>query len=168
MLCQNCKKAEASFHQLDLEDDKWVQRHVCEQCALGTAPKGPAPLAKSLGVIGKILIEATEETPEAECSDFSCPGCGLAYPTFLKQRRLGCGRCYETFRSDVEQIFQRVQEHTNHRGKVPGRPAASPPAPLELERLRSNLQRAIEEERFEEAALYRDKIRLLAEDREGA
>lgn len=168
MLCQNCKKAEASFHQLDLEDDKWIQRHVCEQCALGTTPKGPPPLAKSLGVIGKILIEATSESPGSSDEEFACPGCGLAYTTFLKQRRLGCARCYEAFHSDVEQIFRRVQEHTNHRGKVPGRPAAAPPAPLELERLRSNLQRAIEEERFEDAALYRDKIRRVSEEDESA
>ncbi|MCA8972563.1 MAG: UvrB/UvrC motif-containing protein [Planctomycetes bacterium] len=164
MLCQKCNKAVATYHQLDLEDGTWVQRHVCEQCALGVelAP----PPAKALGSIGKILIEATVEPRVDPEDEFSCPGCSMSYSTFRKQRRLGCQRCYETFHSDLVQIFRRVQEHTNHRGKVPGRPNATPPAPLELERLRSNLQRAIEEERFEDAALYRDKMRRLTDDTE--
>ncbi len=162
MLCQKCNKVQATYQQLDLENGKWVQHHVCEQCALGT--DAAPPPAKTIGVIGKLLIEASEVARPSPEGEMTCPGCGLDHASFRRQRRLGCGRCYETFHDDLLQIFRRVQEHVNHRGKVPGRPAASAPAPLELERLRANLQRAIEEERFEEAALYRDKMRRLTEE----
>ena len=163
MLCHNCKKVEASYHQLDrLEDGSWVQRDLCEPCyleATGTAPAAAKPVSKLLST--KIELGAAKQEGE-----FSCPGCGLAYSTFLRVRRLGCERCYQTFRSDVERIFRRVQAHTNHRGKVPGRPRATERPPAEMDELRSKLQRAIEDERFEDAALFRDKMRRLSEGRE--
>lgn len=163
MLCHVCKKLEATYHQLDrLEDGSWIQRDLCEECY--HAATGSAPVAK---VTKKVLLETKIELgATSKEDDFACPGCGLAYSTFLKQRRLGCERCYQTFRSDVERIFRRVQQHTNHRGKVPGRPRPTEHAPAQLDELRSKLQRAIEEERFEDAALFRDKMRRMSEGRE--
>ncbi len=38
------------------------------------------------------------------------------------------------------------------------------PSPIELRRLRENLQRAVEEERFEDAAGYRDKLQQLSDE----
>jgi protein arginine kinase activator len=94
----------------------------------------------------------------------ACPGCGLTHEQFQAGRRLGCARCYDVFAAELEQIFHRVQDEAVHRGKVPGRPRTAPPSPLELRRLRECLQRAVEDERFEEAARFRDQINKLSRD----
>lgn len=163
MFCQICKKEQATVQQLEKhEDGEWAYCQMCEKCALAAEAGSSATHP-----VGKMLIEGAKKKAAASKSTpgdaFACPGCGLAYAIFSKQRRLGCGLCYDSFRSDVEQIFRRVQQHTNHRGKVPGRPQREVRPSAELDELRSKLQRAIEEERFEDAALFRDKMRRLTE-----
>lgn len=173
MFCEDCHENEATIHKLDLVDGTWVERHTCAPCALGgsdptslssqfEALSGqPATPGKIIQFFGELLNKSGEAEP---WTSGQCPGCGLAFEQFQQHRRLGCARCYDTFVKELEAVFLRVQECVTHRGKVPGRPHCAPPSPGELRRVRENLQRAIEEERFEDAALYRDKLRKMSDD----
>ena len=167
MLCQTCKQTQATTHILEKTAEGWSQRNVCENCALGIDP-----LAGSQLTSGKVVKLFTElfgkgeagvgEAIDAELADnVRCPGCDLSYEQFRANRRLGCSRCYEIFKSDVERILLKVQDHVKHRGKVPGHPQQRRIPNAELDQLRNKLQQAIQEERFEDAALFRDKMKEL-------
>ena len=173
MICQVCQQAKAAVHTLDLQGGQWVQRHYCQKCALGGSQEAASDAGKVIKFFGQILAQAGKSPSEllqqitaAEATGGECRGCGMSYEQFQHARRLGCARCYEEFAHDLEQIFLRVQEEAAHRGKTPGRPRGSMPSPMELRRLREHLQRAVEEERFEEAARFRDQITKLSKDLE--
>ncbi|MEZ5989228.1 MAG: UvrB/UvrC motif-containing protein [Planctomycetota bacterium] len=169
MRCQICQKNPATIHVLDLVGTEWVGRWTCEDCARGEGADGGQDPLKVIKFFGQILggQAATAPLGKGTASGDACPGCGMTYEQFQQTKRLGCPRCYETFQVDLEQIFMRVQENVLHRGKVPGRPKTAPPTPLELRRLHEQLGRAVEEERFEEAARLRDKIQELSRGDEG-
>ncbi|MAE76390.1 MAG: hypothetical protein CMJ85_05955 [Planctomycetes bacterium] len=163
MLCQNCQQAQATIHSLDKDGSDWVAHHHCEKCAMSGGPEASVEPGKIIKLFGDYLAQADSPAPTLD-KDTACAGCGLGYEQFQQSRRLGCARCYETFAPDLEQIFLRVQERTMHKGKAPGRPQTSMPSPLELRRLRENLQQAVDEERFEDAAGYRDKLQQLSDE----
>ena len=163
MRCQICQSKQAVIHSLDLIENQWVQRYLCEDCANEPSPKTVPDPFKAMKVFGQILSQQVIDSVSTADTSRVCPGCGMDYEAFQRLKRLGCSRCYETFQTELEQIFLKVQEQVIHKGKVPGRPDRAPPSSLDIRRLKEKLARAIEQERFEEAALFRDKIRQLAE-----
>jgi protein arginine kinase activator len=47
---------------------------------------------------------------------------------FRGKGRLGCPRCYDTFRQELMPLLQRIHEAQSHRGRLPAtRPAARRP-----------------------------------------
>ncbi|MDP6685326.1 MAG: UvrB/UvrC motif-containing protein, partial [Candidatus Omnitrophota bacterium] len=95
-----------------------------------------------------------------------CPRCGLTYEDFKKVGRLGCGECYTAFKEVLLPLLKRIHGSTQHYGKAPQnfqKPKPSIPAPSKskngLQELKDKLQKAIQNEEFEEAAKLRDKIR---------
>ncbi len=111
-------------------------------------------------------LQASElQSPENLATDQShregpvCPGCHLTSTEFRLRGRLGCPRCYEVFRNSLLPLLERVHDSTSHRGRFPGRSAKAPQPAVNLSELRLRLSRAIEKERYEEAAALRDAIR---------
>ena len=188
MRCQLCQKNKAEIHSLEKVNGEWLQQSICEQCAAGQQGQGSHPgqlppggskifqffgqilsNAQATGSAGKVpetvgeLLENWSPDEDSE-TERSCPGCGMSFERFQELRRLGCSRCYEVFRAELEQIFGSVHSSVQHVGKTPGRPRQAMPSAHEITTLKEKLDTAIREERFEEAAMYRDKLRELLED----
>lgn len=135
--------------------------HLCEGCAAekGMEPglgAGDFPLASFLAQMGASRQSDAGEAPG------SCTYCGLHLEEFKKAGRLGCPHCYVTFEPHLRGLLRRLHGSTQHVGKI-----YLPPDPTEAERkerlagLRRRLDRAVDEEDFERAALLRDQIRSL-------
>jgi hypothetical protein len=58
-------------------------------------------------------------------------------------------------------MLKNMHRGSVHTGKVPARLAQDRRRSLEMTALQSGLQKAVDEEKFEEAAIFRDKIRRL-------
>ena len=90
-----------------------------------------------------------------------CPQCGITYDEFNRVGRFGCGQCYETFNSEIDPLLQRIQGSSEYEGTVPSRGTNVFKAKYEVKRLRHQLDTAVQAEKFEEAAILRDKIKEL-------
>ena len=90
----------------------------------------------------------------------ACPGCGTTAGEFKVSGRLGCARCYETFKGALLPVLERVHDATSHRGRMPG-PVAPRTDDNRASKLRRLLAEAIDAERYEEAANLRDKLQEL-------
>jgi protein arginine kinase activator len=165
MLCENCKKNEASIHLTQIQNNEMTTRHLCESCAesmgLSSGPAASAPLADFIAQMGKSI--AAETVAQAG----TCPSCGQTLADFKRSGRLGCARCYHTFDVSLRGLLRKLHGGTQHSGKV-----YLPPDPSETDRtarvvsLRRSLSRAVEAEDFERAAALRDQIRKLETARE--
>ena len=159
MLCELCKQAQATVHLTEIVNEQMTELHLCEACANQKGAQveshfGLSDLLSGLADFGK-----TQE-PE-EVSVKACPTCGMTYDDFRKVGRLGCADCYTTFKRSLGSLLKRIHGSPIHIGKSPVRRLLPPKAKVELSDLKRKLERAIEQEAFEDAASLRDQIRKM-------
>ncbi len=75
---------------------------------------------------------------------------------------VGCRVCYETFHDVLTPLLQQLHGSSHHAGKVPQRTEQKLRQQLDL--FKEQLKEAIQEERFEEAAVLRDRISHLRQE----
>jgi protein arginine kinase activator len=112
------------------------------------------------------MAEFGKPSKEAEAVAVKCPDCGLTYADFKKIGRLGCGECYAAFRKYLAPLLKRIHGSSQHMGKTPFKAGKATKKKMDMQDLRTKLQRAIEAEEFEEAARIRDQIKELQNSKE--
>lgn len=163
MKCENCRKNEASVHLTQIHEGEKVQLNLCKECARKKGFSNPLddvpfPLAEFLAG----MVKETAGESGTRVGDLTCSSCGMQFAEFSRVGRFGCGRCYKSFEKPLEDLLRRIHGSTIHRGRTP-RSRAGAMAPLAEEiRLKEELRRAIQEEKFEDAAAIRDRIRTLS------
>jgi protein arginine kinase activator len=90
-----------------------------------------------------------------------CPACEFVYSEFKKSGRFGCPECYAAFETQLIPLLRQVHGSTQHEGKTPKRLGPKAVIRKELMDLKEELSRAILDERYEDAATIRDRIRAL-------
>jgi len=165
MICQACGKKTATTHIKTIVNGKLTQYHLCSDCA---REKGYGNLFSSWDLdFGNMLgglIGGGRQPVEVR----RCEKCGSSFEDISKTGKLGCAECYKTFRSQLLPLIQRVHGTTKHKGKVPGGSALRitdeknqmmPVKESPLEEKKRLLQKAIEAQEFEQAAVLRDEIK---------
>ena len=165
MKCGVCAKREAVVAYTHIVDDVKQTLLLCHQCASEKNIKvqiAPAIQAKDAPVLVKeIKIELAKLAGAEGDGGVRCPTCEMSYGEFKKIGRLGCPHCYDVFAPQLEHLLKRIHGDNRHRGKGSMEAAQSAPVAEELERLREKLAQAVAAEAFEEAAQFRDRIRVL-------
>ncbi len=164
MLCDICGKNPATVHLTEIIDDAMNELHLCEGCARAKSVQMEQQFGLNDLLAGLADFERPEEDKEAV--SLKCPNCGFTYTDFKKIGRLGCSECYTTFRKYLGPLLKKIHGSLLHFGKCPVGTAKAPKPSVDLGALRCNLQKAIENEAFEEAAKLRDQIKNL-ENKEG-
>ena len=158
MLCELCKQSQATVHLTEIINDQMTELHLCEACANQKGAQVESHFGLSDMLSGLADFSKTQE-PE-EVSTKACPSCGMTYDDFRKVGRLGCADCYPTFKRSLGSLLKRIHGSPIHVGKSPVRLIKpGKVAKTELLDLKKKLERAIENEEFEEAARLRDQIR---------
>ena len=81
--------------------------------------------------------------------------------------KFGCSDCYATFKDDILDIVRRVQGgQFEHVGKVPQSSYHKLALKKKIEEKNQYLQKLIDEQDFEQAAIIRDEIKALREEGE--
>ena len=158
MLCEECGKNQAEVLVTTVVNGQSATRHLCRECLRKyQAGDLQAVLAAILSAMAGKLQEADEETP-----DIVCPKCGETYAEFQKTGMLGCAECYAAFRRELTPLITRVQGRTQHAGRRPPVSEEEQARQTRMEALRAQMEAAVAEENFEEAARLRDELRAIA------
>jgi protein arginine kinase activator len=168
MICDVCAKNPATVHLTEIIDEQMNELHLCEECARHKS----AAMEQQFGLSDLLAGMADFEKPsskEEELVTIKCPSCGLTYADFKKIGRLGCGECFNVFRKYLAPLLKRIHGSNQHIGKNPVKTKA--PAKLYkkkagLSELKNQLQKAIQQEAFEEAARLRDQIKEMEAKKE--
>ena len=164
MQCERCGEREAVIQFTKVEKDDVRVLQLCEPCAadqgVDTTPAAPAPLVDFLAQIGRGVAD--------DAAPGGCPSCGLKAAPHQPIGRLGCATSYTHFEQHLRSLLRRLHGGTQHAGKVAvSAGGAEPDHKARARSLRRSLQRAVDSEDFEHAAVLRDQIRRLEADEEG-
>lgn len=159
MLCDDCRKNEASYHEVREINGYRTDVHLCSLCAQkrGVGMRNDDLFNSLLGGFGFQSIASNRGS--AVCSK-----CGHTLDDYYDSGLLGCSACYDEFASFILPTLKNAQAKVSHLGKKPGMKKYVNKNP-EYEKLKEQLAKYVEAEEYEKAAEVQEKIRKL--EREG-
>lgn len=174
--CDVCQAKEAEVFLTQIVGGKMQKVNLCKTCSKDRGVDDPTGFALTELLAG--LGTSTEtETPAvvhgvSESSGggerttvvtaTKCPVCGFTQADFKKTGRLGCSECYQTFSESLGSLLKAMHKGTNHTGKMPVAHARRLEITERMQTLQDDLQKAVLEEDYENAASLRDQIKRLS------
>jgi protein arginine kinase activator len=149
--CGRCAKP-AVHHITEILEGEVKALHLCETCIKDYLDNPESTETESEEV------ETESDPNEAETV---CESCGITFKEFRSRGRLGCGECYNAFRTELLQLIENIHSSDTHCGKIPKREPQTSQIQFDLARVRTELREAIEREDYEDAARLRDKLKSL-------
>ena len=153
MLCEKCKKKNATVLYKQTVNGVSEQLALCAECAnqisLGS-------FAEDFNFFGTMFDKRPKSTPDKVCTL-----CGSTYEQIAREGKVGCAKCYEIFADRLGPSIERIHGNSRHVGRKPKGAAERDQKKEQLDALRKQLSDAIAEENFEQAATLRDQIRAL-------
>lgn len=169
MICEHCKQRHATVTVTQVQNGTKQEHHYCEVCAgkfhpfqldVQDEPVSIHQLMSDWFGLPMWKNKMPEEMQQQK-KPAACPSCGFTYRHFQKVGKFGCARCYDTFREQLPPVLERLQADVKHVGKTRAGEDQAAYYQKQVESLRQQLQQAIAEERFEDAARLRDEARTL-------
>ena len=90
--------------------------------------------------------------------DITCSVCNTSFEEYKKTGKLGCSKCYSTFEKQLKPILEGIYGYSEHIGKFPKNKCKDTEVIRTVEQLKEQLNIAIQEEEYEQAAKLRDEI----------
>lgn len=174
MLCRECKKNQATFHYTQNNNGKVTEAHLCHECAkktgfLDDSNKIFNSFGSDVGFLssGNMLNDllggmfAPEKAKESIKEAHVCPFCGMRFSEFIHGGKAGCAKCYVTFKNSLYPTLKKLHGNSAHIGKIPPGHTKEKSKEDKIAEYDVLLKKAIEEQEYEKAAEYRDKIKEL-------
>lgn len=161
MKCDRCDKS-ATIHLTEIRGGQSLELHLCQHCAVESGYLQQAHLS-----MNDLLNELVKPKGiRSQRNALVCPDCGMKWQEFKDTGLLGCSKDYEIFADQLRGVIENAQcGATRHTGKSLAAPVATEESvrlrQAEVNRLKKDLTKALEQESYEEAASLRDQIKAL-------
>ena len=180
-MCQNCGKNEVTFKYTQVINGVKKEMNLCDKCA---RELGLKDMNFSMPInFSSFLSDFFNDYSDSLLPSFmgtqtlQCKSCGNTFDDFVNRGEFGCSSCYDLFEDRITPILRNLQGATRHigRGYKEITPSTGEKAPIKkeskkeeskLEKLQKDLQKAIKDERYEDAAKIRDEIKQLEKNKE--
>lgn len=174
MKCSKCKKNEATVYYKQNINGKVTESALCSECAkkfkdeydIGGKLNGMFNNifggADELNLLGGLLgVHPQGRIAAAKV----CPCCGATFKDFTKTGKAGCAECYNIFRDELGDTIMRIHSGNKHTGRAPKHFRAKIEKEEKITKLKKELDEAVKEQKFEDAARIRDEILSLSENK---
>lgn len=156
MMCEKCGVNNATTHIRSIINGKIYETYLCDNCA--AKHNNDDNLLQMLsGVFG----DAQKSNVKSDI--IRCECCGNSFNDIAQSGKCGCAQCYKTFYEQLLPYFKRVHGSTNHIGKTPSKACFKENKADMVAQLKERLKMLVKEEKYEQAAVMRDKIKALEE-----
>ena len=179
MLCQNCGKNEVNFKYTQVINGVKKEMALCDKCAkeLGLDNMDfniPINFSSFLGDFFNEYNDSAFLPGFSTATILKCPNCGMSYDDFIQTGKFGCSECYDTFSERINPVLKNIHGSNTHIGRksrmlnvnnktkredIVEKKNEEKNENSELKELNNVLKKAIKEERYEDAAKLRDKIK---------
>ena len=168
MKCERCGKKEATVKYYENINGEKRELHLCSNCA------------NSIGItdFGSVFSPLFLSIPDYlfEKEKIYCDTCGYKFDDYANTGFLGCPDCYDTFSDKLDDILYKLHGKTRHiklldknnkvntnRGYRENKKNSNRKHTKEeeIKKLKQEIQDLIKQEKYEQAAVVRDKIKKL-------
>jgi len=164
MVCQICKKKEATITITKVVGEQKTELHLCKDCAAVFSDKFSIytlpqfDLNDLLTGLLKAIDLYHKEEGIVPAKEIKCRNCHLSYEEFKQSGKLGCSMCYHDFREQLTPLLRRLHGNSEHVGKIPRRARGKLYKIEKIKQLREELQKVVIKEEYEKATKIRDEI----------
>lgn len=149
MLCQRCKRREATGYMEHTVNGIKTRIYVCPECF----KEAQSQIFASLGEDG-LFSGLRGNSPKVKCSK-----CGTSLREIEETCFVGCPYCYEELGEQIKPIVRNIQSAVMHVGSGPNE--AETPQGNKLAQLEEQLQKAVKSENYEEALKISEQIKAI-------
>ncbi len=166
MKCTHCHENEANTHITKVINGKREEMHLCSECAekLGVMDEFNFEPFSMDSFFGN-LLGAGASALNSLTGIERCGYCGSSFNDIINTGRVGCANCYDKFEDKLSPSIEKLHGRTKHVGKSVTYTEEAEEAKAEEiseeAKLKEELKKAVQEQRFEDAAVIRDKINAL-------
>ena len=163
MRCEHCHDNEATITFTTIENDETKEQHVCSSCFQSLIkeqfPVVQLPPLDIQSVMQELLSMFQGSVDSGE--DRACPNCHTSLSKVRKTGMFGCDVCYDTFAEELDKVLPRIQGSKEHVGEAPKAFREERALNQKQAELKKELDLAVAEERYEDAAVLRDDLKAL-------
>ena len=160
MKCDSCEEKATVFYT-QVADGKLKKFVLCESCAKAKGITNPDGLLMAGEALKPMVIGGSDPEIFPTQGKSECSTCGFTISELQKVGRLGCPDCYQVFASEIGQRLSSLHKGIVHVGHVPAGLARKRELTHRISELEENLEKAVNEERYEDAAVVRDELEQL-------
>ncbi len=177
MICQSCGKRQAVTQIKTNINGVVSEYNLCPECAKKMGYQAMPDFYNPFLNLNSLLGSFFGKETAAEAVK-RCPVCGASFRDISQSGKVGCAECYHVFHDQLLPSVQRIHGNTCHNGKIPTGMSMQvmPETNLtvtkdeaktetaeqrKIRELKEQLQAAIAEQNFEQAAVLRDQIKEL-------
>ncbi len=159
MICDVCKNKNADISVEQSIGSNVKHIFLCRDCA---KKWGLEMFPENLDIsITKLLNKYDKNKKNEELNYLSCPYCGKKLSEIQKDKKIGCINCFLCFKSEITNILRKVKTNIKYTGKVQNAVPKEFSQKLSILELKQKLQKALNAEEYEQAALLRDELKAL-------
>jgi len=172
MLCERCKKNEATYYYHENVNGAEKAYHLCRECKEDMEKKGElGDIDLSMGsmfdsffanpmqsgLFGSLFapVRTQIQSGEKKCS------CGMTLRELSANGMVGCPECYETFARELAGTVRSIHGRNAHNGRVPAKFREKLSVKQKIEALEQERLEAVKNENYERAAEIRDELKKL-------
>lgn len=166
MKCTKCGLREATTEVLRRHNNNIEKMYLCNECA---AEIGSDISFDEFDLLNKLINGSpmglvTQFFDAPTTKKLVCPECKTTGEEFLQTGFVGCPKCYDVFEPIVAQTVKKLQQSDRHIGKTP---FGAIDYKTEVQRLKGELQAAIDRGDYEKVSEISDRLGRLTSENSG-
>ena len=154
MKCDICNENDAVIFLKEVRGSQTKELHLCLDCA---RKKGLTPSREEFDP-EKISLE---KIISAMSEKRSCKICGRSLDDIKRYKSVGCPACYQNFKTELKEMINEGNEPVSYCCSYPKHLSEGRTYLEDRAFLQEKLAESVAKEDFENAAIYRDKIKEL-------
>ncbi len=162
MICNFCKKEEATVSIEHAFDGITKNIFLCEKCA---SKIGLNAFSSNIDISIKNLFKREETFKKSKVKTLhECPYCGQKLTDIILQSKIGCLNCFTIFEKEITDLLKKKKSDIKYTGKIPRSSNKIFDKTISTMKLKQKLDDAVKNEEYELAAIFRDELKVLEQD----
>ncbi len=157
--CYECGKEGAEIKIREIDETGTLNiKYICRECAV---KKGiiMAEKRKLMDIFNEFMVDVNENDERIVCKN-----CGTKFSEFKKTGLLGCEECYESFKTELTNLFSMIyNDDFLYKGDPPEKGENKIWKKYMKDYLKEKLEILVEKEDYERAARIRDILKNMGE-----